>query len=80
MEFAGTFLFPCAFQFLLSPPVPILAKLEPVRVHLCLCTSVHVQVCVCVCTRSKLIISVKAEQKEQIKALSCRRGPVETHF
>lgn len=46
------FLFPCAFQFPLSPPISIWAKLEPVRVHLCLCSSVHMQVlvCVCVCT------------------------------
>lgn len=56
-------------------------------VHLCLRACVHTytrtdvaSLCVCVCVRPKLIISVRAERKEQIKALFSRRGPIETYF
>lgn len=43
------------------------------------CMRMHASLCVCACVRPKLIISAGAERKEQIKGLSCRRGPVETY-
>lgn len=52
-------------------------------VHLCLRACIRIAslcVCVCVRVRPKLIISVRAERKEQIKALFSRRGPIETYF